>query len=1094
MGTVYRAYDRELDRIVALKLVRPDLTADPETMQRFKQELLLASRVSHKNILRIHDLGDVEGIKFISMAFIQGEDLHSLLKKAGRLSVEAATAIVRQLCEALEAAHREGVVHRDLKPQNVLIDGERNAYISDFGLAKSLEAGAANLTQAGQILGTPRYMSPEQVQGGLLDHRSDLYALGLIFYEMVTGGSPFTSDSIVSLYERVKQTPKNPKLLNPELGDHVIQIILRCLERDPAQRYQSAREILDDLVGPTPSRSTPRVRRRAALPARWVLAAVGAVVLAAGGYFALTKLHFGEGAAPSTPVKPLALAILPFRNASGDPALDWLGPSLAEMLKTEVGQSSQLRTVSSDRMHQILRDLHASSGSDLDPATRKRLAEFTSADRLVWGQYVRMGPTIRMDVTIDNAAGQEPVFVKAEAATERDLLGTVHELARSIEQKLPLSAAAVRELGSKSAVPLSLSVAAIRSYNEGLQLVRIGRHSEALKRFRDATREDGEFALAHFRLAQTYANLGYNREAQEASRDALRLSDKRPDQERLVITANHARLSNDLDKAIEAYQTLAKTPGSDPQVRFELAGLYEAKGTFDLAREQCAKVLEADPKYLEALLAAGRIEIKARNPQASLEYLNRALALAIELNNAEAKANVLNAIGIAYKRLNKPEEALRYYKESLALKRQSGDKRGTAATLSEVAQVEGQVGRKAEALASYEEALKLRREIGDMKGVGNTLIDLGSFYHNRGEYDQALKLYRESLQIQVETGNENYQALCLANIGNIHLFKGKYEDAGNYLERALRLREKLKLSSDVARTLYDLAETANKMGQYDQALTRYMRALDLWRNEGDKRNVAIASYGMATLFQYQGRYGAALEAKEEALKTLRQLGDRGNWFIEILGAHGNALTMVGRYDEAAGELDEALKLARQQQNNPLIAQILNYQGDRLYYAGTPQRARPYYQQAIETARKTTARDLILVSRLNLARLAIRESRSQAAAADLDGARKEAEGLGLKYVALQCSIDRAEALANSNDRARARKELEYALSQAEALGLRPLLARTHYLLGSVLAAAGTQSEADRHAKEALRIVQEMSKEARSAALLEREDLKPPRARS
>jgi tetratricopeptide (TPR) repeat protein len=278
-----------------------------------------------------------------------------------------------------------------------------------------------------------------------------------------------------------------------------------------------------------------------------------------------------------------------------------------------------------------------------------------------------------------------------------------------------------------------------------------------------------------------------------------------------------------------------------------------------------------------------------------------------------------------------------------------------------------------------------------------------------------------------------------------------------------------------------------------------MRALDLWRNEGDKRNVAIASYGMATLFQYQGRYGAALEAKEEALKTFRQLGDRGNWFIEILSGHGNALTMVGRFDEAAVEFDEALKLARQQQNNPLIAQILNYQGDRLYYAGAPQRARAYYQQALETARKTTARDLILVSRLNLARLAIRESRSQAAAADLDGARKEAEGLGLKYVALQCSIDRAEALANSNDRARARKELEYALSQAEGLGLRPLLARSHYLLGSVLAAAGTQSEADRHAKEALRIVQEMSKEARSAALLEREDLKPsrlapPRSRS
>ena len=248
MGAVYKAYDKDLDRIVALKLVRPGLTTDPEVMQRFRQELLLASKVSHKNILRIHDLGDVNGVKFISMAYVEGQDLAHTLKAQGHWPATKTIELARQLSAALAAAHAEGVVHRDLKPQNILIDHAGNAYISDFGLAKSLEAGAAMMTHTGQILGTPRYMSPEQVEGKPADHRSDLYAMGLILYETVTGDVPFTGESTLQvMYQRLRDDPVNPKVLHPELPNHLVRIILRCLERAPERRYQSAVEILDDL-------------------------------------------------------------------------------------------------------------------------------------------------------------------------------------------------------------------------------------------------------------------------------------------------------------------------------------------------------------------------------------------------------------------------------------------------------------------------------------------------------------------------------------------------------------------------------------------------------------------------------------------------------------------------------------------------------------------------------------------------------------------------------------------------------------------------------------------------------------------------------
>ena len=224
MGAVYKAYDTELDRTVAIKLVRPELASNPETMQRFKQELLLASKISHKNILRIYDLGDSGGIKFISMAFVEGCDLAGLIESTGRLALDRALSFTLQLCAAMDAAHREGVVHRDLKPQNILIDQADRLYVSDFGLAKSLAPEAATMTRTGQLLGTPRYMSPEQVEGKEVDHRSDLYSLGLIIFEMFTAEVPFRGDSALQImFQRMTAAPKDPRTLRPDMPDYVGQ-------------------------------------------------------------------------------------------------------------------------------------------------------------------------------------------------------------------------------------------------------------------------------------------------------------------------------------------------------------------------------------------------------------------------------------------------------------------------------------------------------------------------------------------------------------------------------------------------------------------------------------------------------------------------------------------------------------------------------------------------------------------------------------------------------------------------------------------------------------------------------------------------------
>src|SRR6266478_5128068 len=207
MGAVYKARDTELDRIVALKLIRPELAKNPEVLRRFKQELILARQVTHKNVIRIFDLGQSDGIKFITMDFVEGQDLHRLLLEKGKFPPEQAARIMLQICRALEAAHAEGVIHRDLKPQNIMLDASGRVYVMDFGIARS--AYLPGMTQTGALIGTPEYMSPEQGRGEKLTERSDVFSLGIIFYELLTGQSPYPADApLGTLWKRLQEKAK----------------------------------------------------------------------------------------------------------------------------------------------------------------------------------------------------------------------------------------------------------------------------------------------------------------------------------------------------------------------------------------------------------------------------------------------------------------------------------------------------------------------------------------------------------------------------------------------------------------------------------------------------------------------------------------------------------------------------------------------------------------------------------------------------------------------------------------------------------------------------------------------------------------------
>jgi serine/threonine protein kinase len=549
MGAVYKALDRELDRLVALKVIRPELASNPQVLQRFKNELVLARKVTHKNVNRIFDIGEAEGTKFISMEYVEGRELKSVILDRGKLPPEEAVPLVIQICQALDAAHSEEVVHRDLKPHNIMVDDQGKLQVMDFGLAASTEM--TGFTQTGALLGTPEYMSPEQAKAEKADHRSDLFALGIIFYEMLTGETPYKTDSAYSsLLKRTQERAVPLHKLDADIPRHISDVVAKCLEIDARHRYQTALEIIEDLEAQRrpPSRSIisylPFQLRTVTESRIWVKATAAAGAALAVVLLAVW-LFWPSPPPPATEIP--SLAVLPFQNASGNADLDWMGSGIADMLATDLGEAESIRTVPPDRLHQLLRDLRISSASTLDTAMLSRVAEFSSADLLVWGKYLKAGKQIRIDATLHDLQQNQTVSLKAEAPSEEDLLQAVAGLANSIHENL--SGRGSAQLSAGAFQPATESMEALRFYNEGIALVRQGRSLEAVEKLETSIKADPEFALAHARLGQTYAALGYGWEAERFSRRAVELSGNLPDQQRYLILARHARITNDLDEA-----------------------------------------------------------------------------------------------------------------------------------------------------------------------------------------------------------------------------------------------------------------------------------------------------------------------------------------------------------------------------------------------------------------------------------------------------------------------------------------------------------------------------------------------------------------
>src|SRR5262245_14254938 len=870
MGMVYRARDLELNRTVALKVIRPELASRPEILDRFKREILLASQVTHRNVVRIFDLGEAGDLRFISMSFIEGESLRALLDREGPLTAERGVPLVRTIALALAAAHEAGIVHRDLKPHNVLIDRDGQPYIGDFGISRSMDSDGGTMTETGAILGTVDYMSPEQARGDVPDHRSDIYSLGVMMFEMFTGTLPFHAANPLSvMVKRVHEDAPSPTRVRPGMPPWLSAIILRALIRDPKVRYQSVTELLRDIDRQRASRAKRRLLgKRAAIAAAAVVAA-GLAIFGAQRFLA-TRV------ATAPPVKS-SLAVLPIRNETGDAGFDWVRAGLTSVLRSGLLQAKALRIAGDDRVGEILDVLKPAPGEEARPATAQRLGRLAGVDHVLAGRVVRLGDRLRLQATLipigEGGAGTpRDIVVDGEPggrAGEEALLGMIDRLTREVREALGVA----RGWGEEERLASQLStksVEALSLYGEGMDLLRSGKAIEAAQRLGTATQKDPEFAVAWALLAETDEQLGRVDDAKAAAEQAVaHLAGASPG-EAARIRATQARLAGDLPAATKWLQGIVEAAPNDPQSLLDLAGVQEDAGDLAAARASLERAVALDPRHPGAQFALGRVLFRGGDTTRAAEAMNRALALYGEIGSDAGKGKALNGLGNVALGLGQHEEAERQFRQALDLARRAGDKRSEAVALGNVALTTARAGRIEEAVRLMKESITAGEALGDPSVVATGHLNLGDILQAAGRTEEALAAYQESLRILREAGDEDRLVQVLGSLGYLNSVMGKYVEAFFFMKESLAKARAIGDQGNLVRTLSDIGALEQVQGRYEDAIKYFDEGLALARQIDNKGAALALAMNTAQVHEDQGGYGAALALLGQAEQAARQ--------------------------------------------------------------------------------------------------------------------------------------------------------------------------------------------------------------------------------
>ena len=694
MGAVYQAWDAELGVAVALKTVRPEVAADPDTAlmleRRFKQELLLARKVTHKNIVRVHDIGEVEGVKYITMPYVEGEDLATILKRDGKLSVPRVMKLARSVVSGLLAAHEAGVVHRDLKPANIMVNADGEGLVMDFGVARSTEGteapsgaspaglpaafasvSAANTmaqTMAGSVVGTIEYMAPEQARAEPVDQRADIYAFGLILYDLLLGKSraEHLESAFAELQQRMKAPPPPPRLTDPSIPAALDRLVVRCIEPDVSKRIGSTRELEGELAKLDKNGvPVPLVRR---LTWRMTTAAALVVVSLLGGTWWLAR-------GPELPVEhePVTILIADLLNNTGDVTFDG---TLEPMLKLTLEGAG---FISAYDRNGIRRSLGVTPPQTLDEQAGRQIAVNQGVGVVLSGTLTREGSGYGIALkAAESMTGNVIVNATARASGKDQVLGVATTLGNRVRTALGDDTSdSAQRFATDTLSATSLDV--VREYADAMQSLSMSKFDAARQSFANAVKLDPNFGLAYAGMAIASANMGQPQEAATYVQEAIKHVDRMTERERFRTRGLFYYVTNDYESCVKEYGDLLARYKADAAARNNLALCSTKLRNMTRAREEMQHVVRILPKR-------------------SLYRVNAALysTYASAFADAEQEARVaqelqdpwaLQALALAQQGQGKTAEAIKSYQALSSV--QGAGPSFTASGLGDVALYEG---------------------------------------------------------------------------------------------------------------------------------------------------------------------------------------------------------------------------------------------------------------------------------------------------------------------------------------------------------------------------------------------------------------------
>lgn len=693
MGKVYRVLDSKLNEEIALKLIKSDISSDKKTIERFKNELKLARKIRQKNVGSMYELLEEKGVHYITMEYIPGQDLKGLIRQTGELTIGKALSITKQICEGLSEAHRLGVVHRDLKPNNIMIDRGGNARIMDFGIARAVRV--KSITGSGVMIGTPEYMSPEQVEGKEVDQRADIYSLGIILYEMLTAKIPFEGETPFTVGVKQKsEIPQNPKHFNTQIPDELSSVIMRCLEKDKSKRFQNAEELRSELTliektilteekpVPTKKRSETTKISRKQFPLLGIAGFVLVILIAV----VMLSVMKGRGKGIDT------IAVLPFGYSGDDQNMEYLSDGMTERIINNLSQLKGLKKVIA------FSSVMSFKGKEINPADVGRELD---VDAVLISRMLQLQDELTIRVELVGIQDNSRIWGDQYTLSVSEIFDVQEKISNAITQNLRLNLAG--EEKKRLTKRYTVIPEAYEAYLKGRFYWNKRTEDGMIKSldyFNEAINVDPTYALAFAGLADSYATLArYSYLAPDdampigksAAKKALEidpdlsevhtslafieryydfnwLESEREYRKSIELNPNYATahhwyalllsLKEEHEKAIEEINRAQELDPLSIIINTNVGWVYYFARQYEKAIEQFNKTLDMDPNFAVTHLRLGRAHLQIGSFEKGIEEIQKAVSLSPE------STEILAALGHAYAVSGKDDEA-RYIIEEL---------------------------------------------------------------------------------------------------------------------------------------------------------------------------------------------------------------------------------------------------------------------------------------------------------------------------------------------------------------------------------------------------------------------------------------------